>query len=218
MTWNFPLKYSTSKKEYQCDGCAGEFLIPQDTLYARMAYRRNDGHVGTMKLCMRCVCAIQNKMRHAKDGFTVEPGSLRLDRLSSHFRKTWDAYFKRIMELNGSPDGDGLSEKLLEELGIGTVTKQEADKVEEERKEQRVKRTLHREKRQMKALEKRTDAMRKTLTAMLENLAKLHLKETMAWTSGKKDAIDQAKTEYGEYVRKILTAIEAWNPDTKKGE
>jgi len=209
---NFPLKYVTSKKDYQCDGCAGEFLIPQDSMYARMAYRKKDGKLGTMKLCMRCICAIQNRMKHSKNGFTVEPGSLRIERLSAKFRKTWDAYFKRIMELNGSPDGDGLSEKLLDELGIGMMNKQEADKMENERRDEHRKRVIHREKRQLIALNRRTDAMRRILTVMLDNLAKIHLKETAAWTTGNSSAVDMAKSEYGEYVKTIRKAIEEWDP------
>lgn len=111
----FPLRFMTSRKEYRCDGCAGEFPIPADCLYARTAYKDAQGKAHGMILCIRCACAIGSKQKHTTRPLELAPGGL------------------------------------------------------------------------------------------LDELATLHLKETLAWTKGDRKAIDAAKTTYAKRSRKSGT-------------
>lgn len=213
--YTFPLKYLTSKREYHCDGCDGEFKIPEDSLYAMSASIGKDGKITTMRFCIRCVCAILNKQKFTKNGFTVGRGDLRLAKLSSKFRKIWTQYFNTVIKLNGSPEGDGLTHQLLTDLGLDTLERRK-NNMEEDKKKQRM---IHREKRELKAFMKQTGDIRKLLVSMMQKLATLHLKETVAWTKGDEEEIEQAKTEYGQFAISIVRIIENWQmPEAEKTE
>jgi len=65
-----------------------------------------------------------------------------------------------------------------------------------------------------KRMSKNDKALQEQLLAMMQRLAKCHLRETLAWTRGHQKAIDQAKTEYGEVACRISRIIEKWEPET----
>ena len=195
------LRFSTSKKEYHCDGCDGEFPIPADSLYARMAYKDAQGAMRGMVLCIRCACAVASKRKYGKPGFTPTPGSLKLHTLASGFRQTWAG-----MEAKAARGEDIEAE--LKQLGVETATKEEEAEMAERKNEERRKRTIHKEKQDLKVLMEFVKERQEKLQQMLDDLAKLHLKETLAWTQGDRKAIEAAKTAYGEQVKEIRKAME----------
>lgn len=66
-------------------------------------------------------------------------------------------------------------------------------------------------------ISRRDNALREKLLNMMQELGKSHLRETLAWTKGKKDAIDQAKDAYGKLACDIIRVIENWDAG-KAGE
>lgn len=206
----FPLRFMTSRKEYRCDGCAGEFPILADCLYARTAYKDAQGKAHGMILCIRCACAIGSKQKHTTRPLELAPGGLRFHTLSSAFRRQWQAIEQKAQ--NGEELGS-----ILSEIGI-TTSDEEVKRMQEEKNKAKVTRQIHREKRELQDYRKQVAETQKRLGGMLDELATLHLKETLAWTKGDRKAIDAAKTTYGEKVKEIrdvlatLTASE----DTKE--
>ena len=205
--YSFPMRYQTSSREYECDGCAGEFPIPADTLYGKIATRAPDGKMAQMRLCIRCVCALLNRQQHTEKGFTIRRGSLRLRCLSSQFRKSWNAF---LAESQQGEAGKELSVKLLHEMGIHGITEEQEKRMKEQKSEKKATRKAERERQATERLKRSAADFCRTLATMLDDLARLHLQETLAWTNGDRAKIDEVKTAYGAGVQRIRKAIAEW--------
>ncbi len=97
----------TAAKPYTCDGCGECPISPGDT-YMLSAARGPDGKFGRRRYCIRCILAIEVKKAFAKGmGVAVEPGDLKLSRLSSKFQKAWLTMCKgiRLAEQEGDTGG-----------------------------------------------------------------------------------------------------------------
>ena len=97
----------TAAKPYTCDGCGECPISPGDT-YMLSAARGPDGKFGRRRYCIRCILAIEVKKAFAKGmGVAVEPGDLKLSRLSSRFQKAWLTMCKgiRLAEQEGDTGG-----------------------------------------------------------------------------------------------------------------
>lgn len=97
----------TAAKSYACDGCGECPISPGDT-YMLSAARGPDGKFGRRRYCIRCILAIEVKKAFAKGmGVAVEPGDLKLSRLSSKFQKAWLTMCKgiRLAEQEGDTGG-----------------------------------------------------------------------------------------------------------------
>ena len=97
----------TAAKPYTCDGCGECPISPGDT-YLLSAARGPDGKFGRRRYCIRCILAIEVKKAFAKGGgVAVEPGDLKLSKLSSKFQKAWLTMCKgiRLAEQEGDAGG-----------------------------------------------------------------------------------------------------------------
>lgn len=97
----------TAAKPYTCDGCGECPISPGDT-YMLSAARGPDGKFGRRRYCIRCILAIEVKKAFAKGmGVAVNPGDLKLSRLSSKFQKAWLTMCKgiRLSEQEGDTGG-----------------------------------------------------------------------------------------------------------------
>ena len=97
----------TAAKPYTCDGCGECPISPGDT-YMLSAARGPDGKFGRRRYCIRCILAIEVKKAFAKGmGVAVEPGDLKLSRLSSKFQKAWLTMCKGIRTAEQEGDTGG---------------------------------------------------------------------------------------------------------------
>ena len=96
----------TASKEYTCDGCGECPISPGDTYMVSAA--RTPGGFSRRRYCIRCILAIEVKKAFTKgEGVAVEPGDLKLSRLSSKFQKAWLTLCKgiRLAEKEGDAEG-----------------------------------------------------------------------------------------------------------------
>lgn len=110
----------TASKEYTCDGCGECPISPGDTYMVSAA--RTPGGFSRRRYCIRCILAIEVKKAFAKgEGVAVEPGDLKLSRLSSKFQKAWLTLCKGIRQAEKEGDAEGPRRWSLwfqEEMGI----------------------------------------------------------------------------------------------------
>ena len=93
-------------KAHVCDGCGEIPINPGDTMMVSEA--RTPEGFSRRRYCIRCILAIEVKKAFAKGmGVAVEPGDLKLSRLSSKFQKAWLTMCKgiRLAEQEGDAEG-----------------------------------------------------------------------------------------------------------------
>ena len=130
---DFAPVFHTATRDYECDGCLGEMGIHPGSVYAYSRRRLPNGRFMGMRLCIRCLCAIQAKIsRGGKTAVKVERGGLTLDRCSSAFRKAWMEVVRKV-----DAEPDEFRDAILafqRKMGLNEWRQKDMEELKEQRK------------------------------------------------------------------------------------